>query len=46
VAPYFADSGRRMAFMVQQMASFGARSGESGVRDRIPDPNRYDYFAS
>jgi Ca2+-binding RTX toxin-like protein len=45
VTPNFAYHGR-LAYLVQQMASFGARSGESSLGDRAPEPHHHDYFAA
>ena len=45
VAVNGADPGR-VALLVQQMASFGARAGESALKERSSDPAHYDYFAS
>lgn len=36
----------RLAFMVQQMASFGARPGEGEWKTRASNLPNYDYFAS
>ncbi|HST35717.1 MAG TPA: hypothetical protein VLK25_03700, partial [Allosphingosinicella sp.] len=41
----FANSGQ-LAYLVQEMASFGARSGESQLRDRFRAEPHYDYFAA
>ena len=36
----------RLAYAVQQMASFGARSGEAGLSQRSLITERYDLHAS
>jgi Ca2+-binding RTX toxin-like protein len=45
ITPNFAYHGR-LAYLVQQMASFGARSGESLTAERASEPQHHDYFAA
>lgn len=36
----------RLAYLVQQMAGFGAHGGGVETRERAPTPQHYDYFAA
>ncbi|MEA3030191.1 MAG: hypothetical protein QOG13_1516 [Sphingomonadales bacterium] len=45
VTANFAYHGR-LAYLVQQMAGFGARSGETMTPIRAPEPQHHDYFAA